>query len=593
MGAKISLLKIVGCEGTYARRLFSLLQFCAFFVSVFLASSSHAQTVIVSPRDSAIVQLRNGKGELHLVLHTDAKTTFFQYRILDETSNAIKGYDWRRINFLNRRIDTILWLPLEQNLTLQWQTDGRLEGGLISAIKIGHLFAIAGQSNAQGWSPQPVAALACDARMLWSDEHWYTAIDPTGGKWGSPWIAFANEFAALVNDSLPIGIINVAVGGTGLTLNTAQGQWWRNGEMHDDTSTIYGAALTRIRAAGSDVEGFFWIQGESDVISTSVPLYQNTFATLIDNFEEDLHFPLRTFHFQIGGQTNNPGKVAWGIVREALRTLPNSTLVGGSVGLPLADDIHYTAAVAEDVGERFAAAAANVLYGVKSPLYPPPIPATMAKLVRCLPDDPRPGWKIEIQAQKNGVPCKLVGDQSPYGFQLTHDASRYDTSEVFATIDPHDPTKVDVFLKHHSIEPDPSWRLSYAIYGDVSNITLSDGTLGPAGLPNMLIAFLDLPVLDSAYAAGVWEGGAAGALTLVPDPVRDRATLSFDLQKEANVSTDVIDQLGRTTHLFQLAQLGSGHHNILLDCTNLVPGGYTVVLRAGSHYQFSKLFLLR
>ncbi len=559
-----------------------LVQFLLVGLFGLCSSSSLAQTVLISPKDSAIIQLRNGKGELHLILRTDAKTTIFEFRILDRLDKAIPGYDWSDINFKQQSIDTILWLPLVQDLTLQWRTNGRLEGGLLTHIEIGHLFAIAGQSNAQGWSPQPYVGLSCDARMLWNDYAWHPAEDPTGGKWGSPWIAFVNQFSRLVHDSLPIGIINTAAGGSGLTLRTSEGQWLRNGEIHDDTNTIYGAALTRIRGAGADVEALFWIQGESDVLGTTVDLYQSAYATLHKEFEEDLGFPVRMFHLQIGGQTNNPGKVAWGIVREALRTLPNSTLVGTSVGLPLADDIHYSAATARDVGERFAGAVASGLYGVNSSLYPPPLPAPMAKLVECVADDPKTGWKIELECLKGGKPCKLSSSGAVYGFQLTHDASRFDTSQVFAIIDPHDASKIDIFLRFHSISPDPTWRLSYAIYGDVTNISLNDGVAGPSGLPNMLVSFLDLPVFDSAFAAAVADHSRlfeASLLPLAPNPSRTTIVLSLKLGKSSQVNLEVLDLLGQEMRTVHEGQLASGDHELVLDCSRFAAGTYIVLVQ--------------
>jgi hypothetical protein len=570
-----------------------LANFACVAVALCLTPSAFGQTELISPQDSAIIQVRNGKGELHLSLQTDAKTTLLQFRILDSVDKPLKGYDWSTINFKHRSIDTILSLPLVQDLTLQWRTDGRLEGGLLTHLKIGHLFAIAGQSNAQGWSAQPVADLKCDARMLWNDYKWHVADDPTGGKWGSPWIEFANQFASLVHDSLPIGIINTAVGGTGLTLGTGNGRWLRNGEFHFDTNTVYGASISRIREAGSDVEALFWIQGETDAISTTVKLYQSTFFELHREYEEDLKYPVKVFLLQIGGQSNNPGKFSWGVVREALRTMPNTTLVGSSIGLPTGDDIHYSIATARTVGERFAGAVAKEIYEIDNALYPPPIPG-VPKLVTCQADDPRTGWKIEVPCLKGGKTCRLAGDVAPYGFQLTHDASRYDTSEVFANIDPHDPTKVDIFLKHHLIAPDPTWRVSYAIYGDVRNVTLSDGVNSPSGLPNMLVAFLDLPVFDSAFLASLAATPIMMSTTLVslsPNPAQQATTVSLKLSSQRSVSLLIFDILGRSVRTVDPVVLSGGDHAIVLDCKGLSHGSYFVAVRTVEGTLTSKLFI--
>ena len=128
--------------------------------------------------------------------------------------------------------------------------ESALCSGRIENLSVGHIFAIAGQSNAQGWSPPPFINPHGDIRMLRGDSAWQAGEDPTGGMYASPWIEFSYKLQELLNDSLPIGLVNAAIGGTGLVNKTGNGWWQRNDALHTDTSTVYGNAIIFFLNAG-------------------------------------------------------------------------------------------------------------------------------------------------------------------------------------------------------------------------------------------------------------------------------------------------------------------------------------------------------
>lgn len=127
--------------------------------------------------------------------------------------------------------------------------------GSVEPFGVGEVFVVAGQSYAAGANDellkvtepgQPVSAYD------WKSKKWQVANDPQPhvGDGGTIWPALGDILAPMLR--VPVGFVNVAVGGTSTR------QWMPEGELHKNLVSA-GINVGMFRAV-------LWQQGESDVI---------------------------------------------------------------------------------------------------------------------------------------------------------------------------------------------------------------------------------------------------------------------------------------------------------------------------------------
>ncbi|HEX5315894.1 MAG TPA: sialate O-acetylesterase, partial [Candidatus Kapabacteria bacterium] len=349
-----------------------------------------AQVTFTSPLPFGIAQVHGDHADIRLHVAISGYSNF-SYKLSSDVDTSSPQEGWAQINIHNGIVDTLLTIPKSlRDYSIYWRTGlGPTDtGGIIARLTPGHIIGIAGQSNAVGhvWpdSGKFVAVPQGDIRMLINNSSWQQAGEPTDGEGQGPWIEMANELYAKIGDTLPIGIVNRAVDGTGLTLSIGSGRWLKNSP--DTNDKMYPNAVDRFRHAGSELECLTWIQGEADGQGGGVlwnpAAYHTQFGNLIRNFESDLADTFPVFHLQISGFSGNANSTgAYPIVREAQRVLPPSTIVGTAIGRPLWDSaFHYTVATYQAVGQMFAGAVLKELYGINAPMYPPLMPDTVATL---------------------------------------------------------------------------------------------------------------------------------------------------------------------------------------------------------------------
>lgn len=145
------------------------------------------------------------------------------------------------------------WYRLE---TRALGTGGKpLAEAAVEAVGCGEVFLISGQSYAAGANDEHLKIddpLGRSVLYDWQAKSWRTANDPfphvdTGG---TIWPAFANLIQPMLQ--VPVGLLNVAVGGTA-------SRQWMPGEALYDRFLQGGLSLSRFRHV-------LWQQGESDVI---------------------------------------------------------------------------------------------------------------------------------------------------------------------------------------------------------------------------------------------------------------------------------------------------------------------------------------
>lgn len=144
------------------------------------------------------------------------------------------------------------WYRLEVRARRGEQT---VAAGQVEPCGVGEVFLIAGQSYAVGANDELTKVDDPHGRVVAYDalkKTWRVANDPQpgAGDGGTIWPTLGNHLLPLAR--VPIGFVNVAVGGT------ATRQWLPGEKLHEQLSAA-GIQFGRFRAV-------LWQQGESDVI---------------------------------------------------------------------------------------------------------------------------------------------------------------------------------------------------------------------------------------------------------------------------------------------------------------------------------------
>ncbi len=473
---------------------------------------SQAQVAVVSPRPAGILQVRGEHAHLRLTAHVPPSYGSFRYKISSDVDTSGPTQNWFAVNAVGGLVDTLILLPRSlRSYTVYWRADssGVDTGGLIGNLTPGHIIGVAGQSNAAGGCWEMVAGAWGDIRMLRDLAHWQPAKEPTGSMGGGPWIVMANMLFQVLNDSLPIGIVNVAVPSSGIMGQTGP-QWVRNPLSPEDTS-IYGRALLRFLTAGSELECLAWIQGEADGFTLEDPEeYRMVFKGLMSNFAKDLNNhptpatdTFQVFHLQISGNSSAGAPTnTVPQVREAHRMLPSSTLVGTAVGRSVeGDGLHFDVTTLWAVGKMFAGAILKERYGISSPMYPPLMPDTVARLDSILDGSIIGRYCFSLGWNRGGVSTKLRSVQPTQYFALYENGLAYDTSEVWYRIS-EDSTHVLTGLRHTAIDPSHQWQLTYDPIARANTAPLA--TIEPtSGDTIFATAFYKLPVNTTLAPASV------------------------------------------------------------------------------------------
>jgi hypothetical protein len=548
-----------------------------------------SQVVFTSPLQDGILQVHADHADMRIHVSVTGYP-YFIYKLSSgiDTSNFQEGWDSIRVR--NGIVDTLLTVPKSLvNYALYWRTglDTTDTGSVVPNLTPGHIIGIAGQSNAVGWVwPPPgqfIAVAQGDIRMLINDTFWQPAVEPTDHVAQGPWIVMADSLYAEIGDTLPIGIVNTAVGGTGLTISiNSTGRWLKNSPSPSDS--MYPDAIDRFRHAGSEMEYFAWIQGEADGEGEALydpNVYRTQFDTLIHDFWSDLQDTFAVFHLQISGYSGPTGGPAtYPQAREALRVLPPSTLVGTAVGRSLWDgQFHYTVSTYRSVGQMFAGAVLKELYGIRLPMYPPLMPDTVATLDSITDGSIKGKYCFSIGWTRDGKPVKLMS-LSPFqyfgisveGFPLYNT----DTAMVWYRISPNDSSRVQIGLRNDSIIPKSNyWFVAYDAIANGEFAPLA--TIDPiSGDTIFATAFYQLPVqLTTSPPASVTQFNVQ---SVDPNPTSDAIQCYILSFKHQTMTIDIVNDLGVTLRQ-QAAIVDEGEQIVTVSINGLLSGNYWIVLR--------------
>lgn len=244
--------------------------------------------------------------------------------------------------------------------------DGKVLGSAEGAHKwgVGINILCIGQSNMVGQGGTPYTVANDLVANYTRAGNWAHMVDPYDGAGGSLVPAMGNHLVETLG--IPVGFIPAADSGSGLHAPNpytnpphAATRYWMYYTTPSDTSTLYGKAVTRAKAAGG-VELAVWNQGETDgSILVAKEVYESDMKTLLSRLRTDLdNETLPIFLCQIGTHdTNISNDAAYTAIRSAQHDLDdgvNFFLAATEMEFARKDTAHYTQPGLNEIGRRVA-----------------------------------------------------------------------------------------------------------------------------------------------------------------------------------------------------------------------------------------------
>jgi hypothetical protein len=222
-----------------------------------------------------------------------------------------------------------------------------------------HLYLLIGQSNMAGRGAVPPDQKP-HPRVLKLDKEnqWAPATEPLHFDKPIAGAALGTSFAATMADAAPesvtIGLIPCAVGGTPLS------RWEKDGDL-------WKQALARLEIARQHgtLKGILWHQGEADSTTSLAPTYGKRLAAMVSDLRTQISSPNMPFvagHLGTFIVESNPNGTPnlWRKINEEIDSLPSNVphaAVVPSEGLGhKGDRLHFDTAALRDFGKRYAEA---------------------------------------------------------------------------------------------------------------------------------------------------------------------------------------------------------------------------------------------
>ncbi len=342
------------------------------------------------------------------------------------------------------------------------------------------IWVLAGQSNMQGAGRTPDTATNPNIMMLNMDNKWMVAREPLHRIFEATALAYEKDYFGLLPDSMkdwdkwhiqylkfremskekpmggvgpgmffarnvydatkrPIALIPCALGGSTISQ-------WDPAKRNWGDSSLYGAMINRIKAAGGKIKGLIWSQGESEAMMLKSKTYGTEFLRFIDSFRKDVNAPtLPVIYVQIGKFNKRDSIMgrAWEEVREIQRqvlTQRENVYMVTAIDLPLDDCAHTSTDGQRRLGRRIAEMALTNVYKING--HAKQINLESMKLCK----DAASGSDY-LHLHYSGVCGKLISSGSPGEFTLRLNGNEnimYVVSKV--QLDPEDAAGLDVYL---------------------------------------------------------------------------------------------------------------------------------------------------
>ena len=265
-------------------------------------------------------------------------------RLVAADNNPVPGLDWASLG----KIQKLTWsgevkhVPAGGPYRLEVRRQGSDSAITIANLLVGDLWVLAGQSNMEGYGalidvqqPSPLVH-SFDMADRWgaAEEPLHTlvnAADPvhwplnaqkvpeqlTGERFenyvvnrkkgAGIGLPFAVEM--LQRTGIPVGLIPCSHGGTSM-------EQWNPALKDREGESLYGSMYRRARAAGGQVKGVLWYQGESDANPRAAAAFLRKFEAFVKAVRADFNQPDLPFYYvQIGRHIDKNNLVEWNKVQ--------------------------------------------------------------------------------------------------------------------------------------------------------------------------------------------------------------------------------------------------------------------------------------
>ena len=391
-------------------------------------------------------------------------------RLIAADGATVPGFDWTSLG----KIQKLRWAGDLKRVPAggPYRLEVRLQNSdavvSISNVLVGDLWVLAGQSNMEGHgdlidvqppSPQ-VHSFDMADRWLIAEEPLHTLVNAVDAvhwplnakreperltgqdleqyiisrkKGAGPGLPFAVEMTQ--RTGIPIGLIPCAHTGTSMD------QW--SPDLKDrEGDSLYGSMYRRVQAAGGQVKGVLWFQGESDANPRSAPPFLAKFEAFVKAVRADFKAPDLPFYYvQIGRHIDKSNIAEWNKIQlaqlAAERDIPHAAMVA-AVDLQMDDQIHLGTEDLKRLAHRLANVAGHDLF---------PRVKNYGELKR----GPRPvGASYQngvVKVSFSGVNGRLQSDGRIAGFSV-HDAGGAETPMIYKSrVDPAEASTVLLYVQ--------------------------------------------------------------------------------------------------------------------------------------------------
>ena len=280
----------------------SVLLMAVTLVSPLLGADEVAKFKLTSPLPYQVVQREGfepGRSHVHNV--NGPEMGYADIHVHGVKPQDIQGqFQFRAIALPGAYGQSTEWMPMEveekdlnfvglaemiaggwYRLEVRCQKDGKtIAEGSVEPMGVGEVFVVAGQSYAAGANDELLKIADPQGRVTAFDgktKTWQIANDPQPhvGDGGTIWPALGDLLVPMLR--VPVGFVNVAVGGTSTR------HWMPDGELHKNLVAA-GNAVGPFRAV-------LWQQGESDVIEkTTTEVYVKNMIRIREAAARDWQF---------------------------------------------------------------------------------------------------------------------------------------------------------------------------------------------------------------------------------------------------------------------------------------------------------------
>jgi sialate O-acetylesterase len=234
---------------------------------------------------------------------------------------------------------------------------------------------------------------------------------------------------------VPVGLIPCAHTGTTM-------EQWSPALKDREGESLYGSMYRRVQAAGGQVKGVLWFQGESDANPTAAPLFLAKFEALVKAMRADFNQPDLPFYYvQIGRHIDKTNSAEWNKVQLAqLRAeteIPHVSMAA-AVDLQLDDQIHLGTQDLKRLANRLADLACHDIF---------PRIKNYGELKR----GPRPVAAVYqdgvVKVTFSGVNGRLQSEGRMAGFSI-HETSGGETPMIYRSrVDPAEASTVLLYVQ--------------------------------------------------------------------------------------------------------------------------------------------------